>query len=45
MIATLDAAYATMSDPFFALVVSTVGANLILSAVDRWRSNGAWGRP
>lgn len=45
MAKTLDAAYDLIADPFFSLIVSTVGANLVLYAVDRWRSKGAWGRP
>lgn len=45
MLATLDAVYVTISDPVFRGVVAVVGANLILSAVDHWRSGGVWARP
>lgn len=45
MIATLDAVYATIADPLMQCVFAFVGANFVLTAVDRWRSGGAWARP
>ena len=44
MLATLDAVYETISDPFFRMVLAVVAGNLIMSVVDWWRSGGEWGR-